>query len=113
MQRIEQLAQLCRNKTVYIQTHNFPDPDAIASAFGLQKLLRHYGVESTLCYAGRIDKLSTSKMLQMFRIEMQSYDMLQDQIDIVIDLHDGDGAATAWGCDLTYDYVKINGDYRT
>ena len=80
MQRIEQLAQLCRNKTVYIQTHNFPDPDAIASAFGLQKLLQHYGVESTLCYAGRIDKLSTSKMLQMFRIEMQSYDTLQGQM---------------------------------
>lgn len=77
MHRIEQLANLCRSKTVYIQTHNFPDPDAIASAFGLQKLLLHYGVEATLCYAGRIDKLSTSKMLQMFHIEMHSYDTLQ------------------------------------
>ena len=56
MLRIEKLAELCRHKTVYIQTHNFPDPDAIASAFGLQKLLKHYGVDSTLCYAGRIDK---------------------------------------------------------
>jgi glutamate N-acetyltransferase/amino-acid N-acetyltransferase len=28
-------------------------------------------------------------------------------------LHDGAHKATAWGCDLTYDYVKINGDYRT
>ena len=28
-------------------------------------------------------------------------------------LRDGDACATAWGCDLTYDYVKINGDYRT
>ena len=35
--------------------------------------------------------------------------------DILIDirLRDGDAEATAWGCDLTYDYVKINGDYRT
>ena len=35
--------------------------------------------------------------------------------EIVIDvtLRDGNGAATAWGCDLTYDYVKINGDYRS
>ena len=35
--------------------------------------------------------------------------------DILIDirLHDGNAEATAWGCDLTYDYVKINGDYRT
>ena len=35
------------------------------------------------------------------------------EIDILVDLNQGDAAATAWGCDLTYDYVKINGDYRT
>ena len=39
--------------------------------------------------------------------------LLEDAIDIVVTLHEGDGAATAWGCNLTYDYVKINGDYRT
>ena len=39
--------------------------------------------------------------------------LLESEITIDIDLHDGQGAATAWGCDLTYDYVKINGDYRT
>ena len=37
----------------------------------------------------------------------------ESEIDIVVRLGDGDGAAKAWGCDLTYDYVKINGDYRT
>jgi glutamate N-acetyltransferase/amino-acid N-acetyltransferase len=37
----------------------------------------------------------------------------EDEIDIDIELNDGYGKATAWGCDLTYDYVKINGDYRT
>jgi glutamate N-acetyltransferase/amino-acid N-acetyltransferase len=37
----------------------------------------------------------------------------EDEIDILVRLGDGDGSATAWGCDLTYDYVKINGDYRT
>jgi glutamate N-acetyltransferase/amino-acid N-acetyltransferase len=36
-----------------------------------------------------------------------------EEITILIALHDGDCSATAWGCDLTYDYVKINGDYRT
>lgn len=36
-----------------------------------------------------------------------------DEIKINITLADGDAKATAWGCDLTYDYVKINGDYRT
>ena len=36
-----------------------------------------------------------------------------DEIYIQIDLHQGDTTAKAWGCDLTYDYVKINGDYRS
>lgn len=39
--------------------------------------------------------------------------LLCDEIDILVDLNDGNSNATAWGCDLTYDYVKINGDYRT
>ena len=37
----------------------------------------------------------------------------EKEIDILITLGDGPGCATAWGCDLTYEYVKINGDYRT
>ena len=39
--------------------------------------------------------------------------LLEKEIAIDVTLGDGAGAATAWGCDLTYDYVKINGDYRT
>ncbi len=39
--------------------------------------------------------------------------LLEEEIDILISLNSGNGEATAWGCDLTYDYVKINGDYRT
>ncbi len=37
----------------------------------------------------------------------------QDHIQIVCDMHAGNENCTCWGCDLTYDYVKINGDYRT
>ncbi|MGN0599737.1 MAG: bifunctional glutamate N-acetyltransferase/amino-acid acetyltransferase ArgJ [Oscillospiraceae bacterium] len=37
----------------------------------------------------------------------------EDEIDIYISLNQGNAQATAWGCDLTYDYVKINGDYRS
>lgn len=37
----------------------------------------------------------------------------EDEIIIDINLNDGSAKATSWGCDLTYDYVKINGDYRT
>ena len=39
--------------------------------------------------------------------------LLESEIDIIINLNDGEFSSTAWGCDLTYDYVKINGDYRT
>ena len=39
--------------------------------------------------------------------------LLEKNIDVLIDLNSGEFSATAWGCDLTYDYVKINGDYRT
>ena len=39
--------------------------------------------------------------------------LLEKEIEILVDLNDGDCASTAWGCDLTYEYVKINGDYRT
>lgn len=39
--------------------------------------------------------------------------LLEKEIEILVDLNSGSENATAWGCDLTYDYVKINGDYRT
>ena len=39
--------------------------------------------------------------------------LLESEINIDVDLHGGDAYAEAYGCDLTYDYVKINGDYRT
>lgn len=34
-------------------------------------------------------------------------------VKAILDIHQGDGSATAWGCDLTYEYVKINADYRS
>lgn len=36
-----------------------------------------------------------------------------EEVTIYVDVHEGKEAATAWGCDLTYDYVKINADYRS
>ena len=39
--------------------------------------------------------------------------LLEHEINIDIELNSGDACSTAWGCDLTYEYVKINGDYRT
>ena len=39
--------------------------------------------------------------------------LTQDKVEILVTLNEGEGKASCWGCDLTYDYVKINGDYRT
>lgn len=39
--------------------------------------------------------------------------LLENEVEIHINLNSGGAKSTAWGCDLTYDYVKINGDYRT
>ena len=48
-----------------------------------------------------------------FSEEIAKEILLEEEIKILITLDSGDATATAWGCDLTYDYVKINGDYRT
>ncbi|MCD7796069.1 MAG: bifunctional glutamate N-acetyltransferase/amino-acid acetyltransferase ArgJ [Clostridiales bacterium] len=48
-----------------------------------------------------------------FSEEEASRVLAEDEIYIDINLNQGEESATAWGCDLTYDYVKINGDYRT
>ncbi|MBQ7338331.1 MAG: bifunctional glutamate N-acetyltransferase/amino-acid acetyltransferase ArgJ [Clostridia bacterium] len=48
-----------------------------------------------------------------FSEEIAKVVLSEKEIEILIGLNSGDAAAVAWGCDLTYDYVKINGDYRT
>ena len=48
-----------------------------------------------------------------FSEELAKQILLEGEIEILVSLNSGDACATAWGCDLTYDYVKINGDYRT
>ncbi|MCR4625791.1 MAG: DHH family phosphoesterase [Lachnospiraceae bacterium] len=74
------LIEYCRNKRTFIQTHNIPDPDAIGSAFGLQKIFRSFGLRATICYDGELDRISAEKMLDMFGIEMFSNSELRDSI---------------------------------
>lgn len=80
MEEFMRLIGLCRSKKVYIQTHNFPDPDAIASAFGLQALLSYFGIPSTLCYYGKIDKFSTRKMTKLLQIEIFPYTEIEQDM---------------------------------
>lgn len=77
-----EILDVCRpgGRRLYIQTHNFPDPDAIASAFGLQRLLERRGIPSTLCSVGMVDRVSSSRMLTSFGIELHQYDELKDEM---------------------------------
>ena len=48
-----------------------------------------------------------------FSEESASEILSEDEIKVLVDLHCGEGEAIAWGCDLTFEYVKINAEYRT
>ncbi|MGN0638669.1 MAG: bifunctional glutamate N-acetyltransferase/amino-acid acetyltransferase ArgJ [Huintestinicola sp.] len=62
--------------------------------------------------AGKIDVCKNGAGVDFSEDEAKKI-LTEDEIDIYIDLKIGTEKATAWGCDLTYDYVKINGDYRS
>lgn len=62
--------------------------------------------------AGRIAVCKNGAGLE-FSEEKAKEILLKNEIRVLITLHQGQAEATAWGCDLTYGYVKINGDYRT
>ncbi len=77
MTNLDKLLGEINREHVYIQTHNFPDPDAIASAYGLQRLLELRGVHATLCYKGKIDRYSTGKLVEIMEIELLNVDDLE------------------------------------
>jgi glutamate N-acetyltransferase / amino-acid N-acetyltransferase len=68
--------------------------------------------ESVDIAIGNIIMLKESEPQSFSEQEAINY-LGQDFIQIFVDLHNGDGEGKAWGCDLTYDYVKINASYRT
>ncbi|MCR5311822.1 MAG: DHH family phosphoesterase [Lachnospiraceae bacterium] len=73
----KELIDLLRGKNVFVQTHNYPDPDAIGAGFGFQQLLKAYDIEAKLCYHGKIDRLNTKKMIELLDIEIFSKDELE------------------------------------
>lgn len=75
---VMRLVELLKGHMVYLQTHNYPDPDALASAYGMQVFLQAHGVDSTICYAGNIEKNSTKRMMEEFGIEAVHIDNLND-----------------------------------
>ncbi len=72
--KLERLAEILKNAPdeVFIQPHNIPDPDAIASSMGLQYLLSQKGVYSQIVYDQEIEKANAIKMIELFNPPMIS-----------------------------------------
>ena len=91
------LKNISGNK-IYIQTHNFPDPDAISSAFGLQRLLQYENIEAKIIYTGEIDRLSTISMIKKLNIDIHRIDslpeILKDDEIILVDAQRGNSNIT-------------------
>ncbi len=87
--RLESLLNVLKGHRVFIQTHNFPDPDALASAFGIKNLLSILGIRATICYQGSVSKASTANMVIAFGIGMidlkKIKDMTPDDYIITVD----------------------------
>ncbi len=87
--RLECLLETLKGHRVFIQTHNFPDPDAISSAYGLQRLLTHFDIPARICYKGSISKASIAGLVHIFNIEMtevdELYEMTADDYVVTVD----------------------------
>ena len=67
---------------------------------------------SFISHAGKVDVCKNGAGIA-FSEELAKKVLSESEIEISVGLNSGEKSAKAWGCDLTYDYVKINGDYRT
>lgn len=80
-EQIQNLIDLLRGHKTFIQTHNFPDPDAIASAYALQKLLEHFGIPSVICYDGNIERTALHKMLRLLNVNFINANTITDMAE--------------------------------
>ena len=70
MTKLEEIISCIKGNSVYVQMHNFPDPDAIASAYGMKYLLRAEGIDAQIVYKGSIENTVTAKMVKLLNIDM-------------------------------------------
>lgn len=70
-------------------------------------------VDIAFCSEGKTIKVCENGKGLNFSEELAKEILLKSEIKVLIDLKEGNVSATSYGCDLTYEYVKINGDYRT
>ncbi|AFG38776.1 DHH family phosphoesterase [Spirochaeta africana] len=80
----ELLAVLDQERPVLIQAHDFPDHDAVATAFALGQLLESRGIAATLCYGGEIQSDSLREAIERLGIQIySSYELKQNQPELV------------------------------
>ncbi|MBI9104065.1 MAG: DHH family phosphoesterase [Spirochaetales bacterium] len=109
MTRLDELVSLLRNAPdeVFIQPHNVPDPDAIASSLGLQYLLKERGVKAVIVYENEMEKSNSLKMLELFGVEMRlASDVAslgEEDWTVLVDVQKGNANVT----DLVTDEVAV------
>lgn len=99
MHQIAQLVSVITNDMVYIQTHNYPDQDALATAHGLKLLLEHFGKRATVCYKGTIDKANTLQMISLLKLDVVPADTIEFQPNdqtILVDCQQGNSNVKAY-----------------
>lgn len=97
------LIELLKGHKVYLQTHNFPDPDALASAFGLKMFLKEFDIDTIICHRGMIEKNNTKRMCDLFSIETTNDGML-------VEMKPEDYIVTIDGQKYNSNFVDLPGD---
>lgn len=99
MSKLMELLGVIQEKVVFIQTHNYPDQDALATAHGLKVLLEHYGKQAIVCYKGEIDKYNTIKMIELLQLDIVPADSIEFRDDdeiILVDCQHGNVNVTGY-----------------
>jgi len=101
-QILDLINELKDEKRIFIQTHNFPDHDAVASAYGLSKLLLEFGINSHIIYMGEIQRDSLIKMIESLNINISKYEEF--------DIRDEEKIIVVDGCKGNSNVEDLNGD---
>ncbi len=109
MTKLDELVEFLKGAPdeVFIQPHNVPDPDSIASAFGLQVLLESRGVNAAIVYENEMEKANSLKMLELFGMELtlagEVATLGKEDWTILIDVQKGNSNVS----DLVTDEVAV------
>lgn len=112
MKNIMDLVSLLKKeKHIYIQAHNYPDHDSVASAFALQEFFIHFGIKSYLTYDGDIQRDSLLDMISSLKIDIKNiaeYNMSPEDKIVIVDGCKGNKNVT----DLIGDEVGVIDHHR-